>query len=46
MYTYIIWYHSSLSSQFKKLDMPEHNKSTLEAWGLVVYVGEKKGGGG
>lgn len=46
MYTCIIWYQSSLSSQFKKLDMPEHNKSALEAWGLLVYVGEKKRGVG
>lgn len=46
MYTYIIWYQSSLSYQFKKLDMPEHNKSALEAWGLLFYVGGKKGGGG
>lgn len=46
MYTYVILYQSSLSSQFKKLDMLQHNKSALEAWGLVVYVGEKKRGGG
>lgn len=46
MYTYIIWYQSSLSYQFKKLDMPEHNKSALEAWGLLFYVGEKKRGEG
>ena len=44
MHSCIIWYQSSLSYQFKKLDMPEHNKSALEVWGLLFYVGEKRGG--
>lgn len=42
MYTCIIWQYLSLPYQFKKLDMPEHNKSALEAWGLLFYTGEKK----
>lgn len=46
MYTYTIKYQSSLSYQFKKLDMPEHNKSALEAWGLLFSVGEKRRVGG
>lgn len=45
MYPPTFWHQSSLSFWFKKLDMPEHNKSALEARALLLYSREKWGGG-